>query len=96
MEQVAIQPSFAFVGHKYVQHGRCEWRERHFAQLHTYLTPETHDLPDATFFANGDSIHAEFKADVLSVRRASGSKKAEVYVNDEENESAGANEKKSS
>lgn len=55
-KEVEFRPAFAFAGHGYLQFAGSEWRAEHCIRSHSYLTPENHDLTDATAFAYGDSI----------------------------------------
>lgn len=51
LEGVAIPSHFVFVGHGYLQHGACGWREFHCICYHNHLIPSSYELQDAAVFA---------------------------------------------
>lgn len=56
MEEIGASPSFVVVGRRYVQQAGCEWRRGHRIRYHSYLTPDSHGLPNAVTFGNEDKI----------------------------------------
>lgn len=81
-------PFSVFVGQWYVQHGEPEWRESRYARYPTYLVSVNHDLPEASAFAHGDSIHAGSGADTLSVKKVDGNEKADIDRKNSEKQSS--------
>lgn len=92
MEEADIQPFPLFFLQVCTQHERSEWRGIDCARYHTYLIPKNHGFPDATASPYGHSIHDKSRADAQPVKKVGGSKKADVDVEDSEDESSEKND----
>lgn len=52
-EEVAISAYGDFVGHGYMQHGKCGWCGSHSVRHHSHPIPSNYDLKDPIVFAYG-------------------------------------------
>lgn len=69
MEEVAILPTFSFLGPAYVQHGGSYWCEEHCTRYDSHLTPKGHDLPDVIAFAIENSTALLSRKAVVSLEK---------------------------
>lgn len=96
MEGFAIPPTFAFLGRGSAGLKGSEWSDRQSVWYQRYLIPETHELADAIALACRVSIHAGSRADALPVRKAGGSRRADIDVENSKQKSSKNRDEKNS